>query len=626
MRSLMISCFLVIFLIPALNAQDENIIPARDIKEAIANGTRTAIGVPGERYWQNRADYEIMVTLVPSKRILQGEETITYFNNSPQKLGKIVFKLYQNLYKTGAARDFSLSPNDIHSGVDWEFRHATEEKLDTAFEDGTNLIARLKDSLKPGDSLKLSLRWEFEIPGHSDVRMGAMNDSAFFLGFWYPRIAVYDDLSGWDLIQHTGNQEFYHDRGDYEVYIAVPRGYMVMATGVLQNPNVVFKKPYLERYQKALKSDSIVSVVDKSDISRTSEIFSKNVWIYKAKNVPDFAFGASNHHLWDATSILIDTVSEQRVLVQSAYKKESKDFEEVAEFAKKTLQYLSFEFPGYPYPFPAVSIFNGTNGSSGMEYPMIANNPSAAQRGRTLDVTAHEITHNFLPFYVLTNETQYAWMDEAFAAMIPYKLQEKTEPSLNRLTRYTKRVSSLADSEEHVSTMTLSSAISGRVPYYFTNYTKPALALYYLEEILGTENFEKAIQEYFTIWQGKHPTPYDFFFFMNRETQSNLNWFWKPWFFEPAWPDLGILKVEEETHMYKITIKRKGDLPVPVRLKVTFEDGTNYSVNKAADVWKEGNNHLVVPLKTNKEIRRIKLGDEYIPDVSKEDNVYTINR
>jgi hypothetical protein len=626
-RKIFILLHLQFVIVTGLFCQNPELEITESFKEAQNKNTRTNIGVPGENYWQNSADYEIMATLVPEKRMLQGEETITYYNNSPHKMGKLVLKLYQNLYKKGVARDFNVSPKDVHEGIDILFSEETEERLlDTVIEDGTNLYLHLKDSLSPNDSIRIGLKWEFQIPANSDVRMGAMDDSAFFIGFWYPRVATYDDLNGWDLSKHTGNQEFYHDKGDYKVYIAVPAGYFVMATGELQNPDVVLKDKQLERYKKAQKSDSIISIIREDDLKNIQSVFKKNVWIFHAENVPDFAFGASNHHLWDATSVLIDTASDERVLIQSGYKPESKDFKEVAKFSRKALKYLSFEFPGYPYPFPTVNVFNGTNGTSGMEYPMIANNPSAERRGRTLDVTAHEITHNYLPFYVLTNETQRAWMDEAFAAMLPYKLQERIEPTLNRLTRYTKNVSKLSNTEEHISTMTSSSAISSRIPYYFTNYTKPALALYYLEEIMGTEMFEKILLEYLTVWQGKHPSAYDFFNLVNESSGKNLNWFWKPWFFEPAWPDLSILNVEEDLNTYKITIKKKGKLPVPVRLKVVFTDGSDYELTKSAEVWRRGENHLVVPIKTNKKISRIVLGNDYIPDVNKNDNVYSITQ
>ena len=265
-----------------------------------------------------------------------------------------------------------------------------------------------------------------------------------------------------------------------------------------------------------------------------------------------------------------------------------------------------------------MTLFNGTNGTSGMEYPMIANDPSADNRGRTVDVTAHEIAHNYFPFYVLTNETEQAWMDEAFAAMMPYKYQQKTEPTL---TRYARSMSKYANTDRNVASMVNSTMLRGGTSY-FNLYMKPAVGLYVLQDILGEELFKKCLAAYIETWRGKHPTPLDFFYHVNQTSQQNLNWFWKPWFFENASPDLGIEKLEKITKdSYQITIKKTGELPVPLDLTVIYKDQTTQNIHYSAAVWKENDSKTII-VKTTKQIQKIVLGNDYIPDTNSKDNYW----
>ncbi len=333
------------------------------------------------------------------------------------------------------------------------------------------------------------------------------------------------------------------------------------------------------------------------------------------------AFGFSNRYVWDGTSL--NGVSDKNIFIEAAYPPEAKDFDEVALLAKKSIYYFSTELPGYPFAFPAMTIFNGANGTSGMEYPMIVNDPRADNRGRTVDVTAHEIAHNYFPFYVLTNETEHAWMDEAFAAMIPYEYQLKNEPSLNRLTRYAKSMSDYANTDWNIASITNATMLKDRISY-FNFYMKPAVGLYVLQDILGKELFQKCLFDYIKVWQGKHPTPLDFFNVMNESSHQNLNWFWKPWFFENGYPDLSIVNVEKSKKNYKISIDKIGELPVPVDLTITFEDQTTQNIHYSAIIWKDKNS-LVIPIKTNKTIEKLELGNNYIPDTNSKNNYYKFN-
>ena len=616
---------LVVFGFLRAYSQESELFIPKAILQAYQKQTRSYDGRPGINYWQNTANYRIKAQIFPSKRLVKGEETITYFNNSPDTLGEIVLQIFQDIYKKGSARDVYVSPDDVYDGVNIFLLKivSSRQKITKTRRTGTHLIVELKNSFLPGDSIKIHVRWKFQIPVFTNLRMGGKDKSTYFIGQWYPEVAVYDDIYGWDLLNHTGGQEFYHNIGNYDVYINVPQGYLVWGTGVLQNPEEVLTKPFLTRYKKAFQSNEVIHIVKPHDLETAIKISKTSLWHYCATKVPDFCFAVSNHFLWDASSMVVDSLENRRVLVQAVYPISAEDFKEVDQLARKAIYYLSNDLPGVPFPYPSMTVFNGTNGTSGMEYPMVVNNPSSKRRGRTVDVTAHEITHSYFPFYVLTNETRYAWMDEAFASMIPYKLQKKLEPSLNRLTRYARTISQWANTERNLPTMSLATQMKGRI-YYFASYTKPALALYYLKEMLGDRLFRRTLRAYIETWKHKHPTPYDFFFLMNRVTGRNLNWFWESWFFNSGYPDLAISGVKKSGIIYKVFIRKKGKLPVPVRLEIVYQDGSKYKVEKTIDVWKNGLDYLTIPIKTNKKIKMIRLGDDYVPDVNPLDNVMNL--
>ena len=616
---------LVVFGFLRVYSQDGELFIPKAILSAYQKKTRSYDGRPGINYWQNTANYKIKAQIFPSKRLLMGDETITYFNNSPDTLKKIVLQIFQDIYKKGSARDVPVAPGDVYDGVEISLLRisSSQQKVLKVLRTGTHLIVELKNPFVPGDSVKVHVKWKFQIPVSTNLRMGGKDKSTYFIGQWYPEVAVYDDIYGWDLLNHTGGQEFYHNIGNYDVYINVPPGYLVWGTGILQNPEEVLKDPFLTRYKKAFGSNKIVHIIKPHDIEIGTQISKTSLWHYRAKQAPDFCFAVSNHFLWDASSIIVDPLKNRKVLVQAVYPPSAKDFREVDQLARKAIHYLSSELPGVPFPYPSMTVFNGTNGPSGMEYPMMVNNPSSKWRGRTVDVTAHEITHTYFPFYVLTNETRYAWMDEAFASMIPYKLQERLDPSLNRLTRYARRISQWANTERNLPTMTLATQMKGRI-YYFASYTKPALALYYLKDMLGEKLFRSALKEYIETWEHKHPTPYDFFFLMNRVTGKNLNWFWKSWFFNPSYPDLAISGVEKSGSFYKIIIEKKGELLVPLRLRIIYRDGSECKINKTVEIWKGGLRQLIMPVPGKKKIKTIQLGDEYVPDVNPSDNIINL--
>ena len=623
--------FSVFVTLPAARsfAQEELLYMPVDVRKAYDNNTRSYKGKPGDEYWQNRSDYQIKAEWDPQKHLLLGNETINYYNNSPDSLKRLIMRLYQDRYKKGNMRDFPVDTADVHQGTNISYLKINGEQV--TFDDkspwkqryGTTMGIDLDQPLPPGEQIELEIGWQTFIPGKSfRRRMGAFGDSSAFIAYWYPEIAVYDDVDGWDLSSHTGEQEFYHDFGNYEVEITVPGNFIVWATGLLQNAEEVLQKKYFYRYEEAFESDSIIHIVtaeDYADEPITSQN-DRNIWRFEASNVPDFAFATSNCFLWDGSSIIVDKENERRVMVDVAYNRDSNEFYDVAEISRKTIEYLSFKMPGVPFPYPKLTIYNGGI-AGGMEFPMMVNNGRTTTMARTVGLTAHEITHTYFPFYMGTNEKKYAWMDEGWAVMIPFDFRRQMVEGNDPLSREIVKYELLAGREMDMPLMTPSLMMQGSA-LRMASYNRPAIAYVILKNIMGAEKFREALKTYIDRWNGKHPLPYDFFFTFNEVNTESLNWFWNPWFFDRGYPDLAIGSVQTTGGKTEVMIKKIGQLPVPVNLRIKFADGNERNIDKSADVWKNGDTKCIIHFEHIEDIVSIDLGNAYIPDQNHDNNRY----
>ncbi len=597
-----------------------------NFKSAYEKGTRSYDGSPGPNYWQNHADYQIEVKFDPALRLITGHEKIRYYNQSPDSLDRLVIRLYQDLLKKGGARDWQVDPTDLHNGVQIKNLRVNGKLIELEENSAvrryaTNLIVYLKEKLAPQSSIDLSLDWEVPIARHSNIRMGTYDSTSFHVAYWYPQIAVYDDIDGWDQYNYTGLQEFYNDFNNYDVRIKVPQNFIVWATGRLQNVKEVLQKTYQKRYQKALRSDSVIHVITEKDL-QNGQITANNTWNtfhYKAHSVPDFAFALSDHYLWDLTSVKVPGKKE-RVLVGAAYKKESEDFYEVAAVARKAITFFSETMPAFPFPYPSLTVFNG---KGGMEFPMMVNDGSAATRSGMVHVTSHEIAHTYFPFMMGTNERKYAWMDEGWATMLPFDFQAQEAAGYDPIQRTVKRYLRVAGTEFDIPMIVPSIVYGGnsRGAYRNASYNRSGMAYYLLEQLLGREKFLKALHVYMTRWQGKHPIPFDFFFTFNSVLGENLNWFFRPWFFEFGYPDLALETVSENEQSVMVRVVKKGQLPIPVKLTVLYEDSSHFTLKKSLRIWQDGKTKFEVLIPKTKPVIEIKLGDEHIPDLVLENNV-----
>lgn len=622
-RLLPVICVLTFFPCTMLAGNDGLPMP-REIQRAFDRGTRAMDGAPGPKYWQNSADYDITVSVNPVRRFLDGKERILYTNHSPDSMRTLVFRLYQNLNLPTAPRGTSLGTKAItdgmriHSlGVDGVERSLLPGSEEVRI-DHTVMYVRLPKPLAPGGQTTVDVAWSFTIPvntgeGGGNPRMGAYENGAVFLAYWFPRIAVYDDVRGWDLLPHDGEHEFYHDYGDMRVAITVPDSCGVWATGTLSNPEEVLRDPWLARYRAASSSDTVLRIVDGSDVPYVRNARG-NTWKFSATKVPDFAFGVAAGYRWDAVGA---EVEDRRVLVDAAYDPASTSFRTVAEESKAAVEMLSSERPGIPFPYPAITVFNGNHG---MEFPMIVNDGVFGNRITDVYVHVHEIAHSYFPFLVGVNETRYAWMDEGMAYFLPVDIQK-------HLTNYDHMIRAARSYERFAGTemdypMMLPSVASSGDNLQIIGYLKPALAFGVLRDMLGEERFDSALRTFMRNWEGRHPLPWDFFHTFNTATGERLDWFWRAWFFEHGMPDLGIAAVKQEQGGTKVVIHRKGSMPIPVKLLITGTDGSTRTLHRSAAVWADGSREITVELPGGEDIRSIRLGGEWIPDAQPADNTW----
>jgi len=618
-------------------AQNSALYIPRDIVKAYEKGTRSYDGKPGNNYWINHADYKIQAEVFPKDRIVKGTEQITYYNESPDTLRQLSFRLYQDIMKKGNSRDERISPNDetdgvkidtiIVNGKGIELR-SNEKFRGSTFRTATNLYLRnLPQVIAPKKSLSIVVAWSVVIPKETRIRMGAYNDSTLYVAYWYPQVAVYDDVEGWDRVDYGGSVEFYNDFNNFDLEITVPKNYLVWGTGVYKNLKDVVKPEIYERYKEALESDGVIRIVNDEDLKKGATLGGeKVVWKLKAEHVPDVSFATSSGYIWDGISAVVDA-NGRRVLTDAVYQSKIKAFEDVAAFAKQTVETLSTKLPGVPFPYPKITIFNGEQSyGGGMEIPMMCNNGAYPNKAGQAGVTMHEIAHTYFPFYMGINERKYAWMDEGWATFFTSEQLQNLMPEADELTGNIIGIGRMMGVEGDLPAITPSVIARGGQLLGFTSYTKASIAYHLLKDALGDELFKKCLQEYINRWNGKHPLPWDFFFTFNDVAKENLSWFWNPWFFDRGYPDIAVKNVKVKSGNAEIIVEKIGNVPVPIDLKITFRDSTTENVYRNTASWKTGNKEVKINFKTKKEIQKVELNTKTVPDANDKNNVFEVKK
>jgi len=595
----------------------------RNAQPAFEKGTRLPSGQPGSAYWQNTANYTIRASFDPSTRLLQGNEDVEYVNNSPDTLHRLVIKLYPNYYKKGGARSKEINPDDASDGMSIKSLVVNQKEISgkDMVTEATNLI--VSANINPGQKVNVSIFFSYVLNKGSHNRTGQVDEGSFFIAYFFPRIAVYDDIDGWDLYPYIGSYEFYHDFCNFNLTLRVPSQYVVWATGDHVNRAEVFTEPVLKRILSAETSDEQVTVIDTSDyrahrkITRGQEI---NHWQFEARNVPDIALAISDHYIWQSTSLVVDNKTGRRTRVDAVFNPVHSDYFMVLEDARKTIEAMSFRFPKWPFPYAHETVFDGLDQ---MEYPMMANDNPIEDRAESIELTDHEIFHTLFPFYMGINETKYGWMDEGWASLGVWLISPMIVSAI--VDHYgLLRCERAAGTESDGVIMDITPALAGE-GFFVNSYPKPALGYFYVKDMLGDDLFFKGLHHYMKTWNGKHPIPLDFFHCMNEGSGKNLNWFWRAWFYEPGVPDLAIASVRQEGKSKNVVIEMKGSKPVPVDIKVLYEDQTREVFHKSIEVWKSGDRKTSIQFSRNKRIRSVELGSTYTIDVDRSNNVFIVN-
>ncbi len=554
-----------------------NISKFKQLKEELAtpNTYRTASGAPGHEYYQQQADYKMDIILDDEKQRIYGEETVTYFNNSPDELEYLWVQLDQNI------RAADSKTSDITEGgpsVFYNPKKFTENFLGKPFDggfkieyvtdinnknlphtvNGTMMRIDLPKVLKHGENTSFKIKWWYNIPNHTIDRSRSGfehfdkdGNNTYIIAQFFPRMAVYNDVEGWQTLPFFGRGEFSLAFGNYEVNITTPDDHILEGTGYILNRKEMLTSKQWRRYEEAQKSyDKPVIIVTQEEAEKNETNFSKKTktWKLKAENVRDFAFASSRKYILDAQAVKI---GNRTVMAVSMYPKEGNPLWE--EYSTKvvvnTLQSYSQQLFDYPY-HKAISV---NAKQQGMEYPMICWNygrpnedGSYSQRTRNgmIGVITHEVGHNWFPMIVNSDERQWGWMDEGlntFAQMYAEQRLEEGFPSraypinvVNYMSGDQSRITPIMTQHDHVFNSSSNA------------YAKPAAGLYMLREvILGHELFDKAFKTYTERWKFKHPTPEDFFRTMEDASGTDLDWFWRGWFFTTDYNDIGLKEVKK---------------------------------------------------------------------------------
>ena len=612
----------LLWLVTSLPLIAQKLYVPRNVSAAINKGSRTENGLPGQNYWQNQGKYDLNIQLDPKTGTIRGEEKITYTNNSPDTLDKLVFNFVNNVHKQGVFRNTIPDEDFITQGL-----HISELIIDgesyniDGKEWGTVAAIQLKKAVNPKREVYVLLHWDYPLSKKSD-REGRIDSTTFFVAYAYPRIAVYDDYNGWDMLQHNGQVEFYNDFNDYDLKVSVPNNYVVWATGELQNPNEVLQAPIVERLKQSMQREEIVKIASRQEMAsgKVTKQNNWNQWRFTAQHIPDVAFAVSNHYEWDASSTVVDPKTTRRASTQAAYGPDAEDYPNSVKWNNYTLNWYSTIWPAIPYPYSKMTVFQGF---SAMEYPMMVNDISISDPHNAMRVQNHEIAHTYFPFYMGINETRYAFMDEGWATISEYMIgkslygKEKADSIFKayRVKDYIKDPSA----EQDQPIISQSSQVSGSA--YRTNaYSKSSLALLALQDLLGQEAFKSAFQKYVEIWNGKHPTPWDYFYCINTATEQSLNWFWNNWYFSNNYIDLKVKDIKGNS----TTISNTGGFAIPFDVVIHYTDGSQSKKHYTPEVWQSNQTEITLPINSGKEVAAVELDNGVFMDATPNDNFQQI--
>jgi len=570
------------------------------------NEYRTASGAPGSKYWQQRCDYTIVCELNESARILNGKETLSYYNNSPDDLKYLWLQLDENEHSTKNNSGYENS-NGLPQQLSEQDIFRMQGKKDREYGDNitkvtdalgkplmytinkTMMRVELPRILKSGECFVFKIEWNYNIIERTKYggRGGFENfaedgNDIFTMTQWFPRLCVYSDFQGWQNHQFVGSGEFSLIFGNYHVSMTVPADHIVMATGQGQNYQQVLSPTQLKRWNVAQTAKRPIEIITLAEAVNKEKVKSaqKKTWIFKAENVRDFAWGSSRKFVWDAMPVMIEG---KKIMCMSAYGKEAYNL--YSKYSTKVIAHTIKSYSKFtiPYPYPVAQSIEAANG---MEYPMICFNYGRCEKDGTysegtkngmLGVVIHEVGHNFFPMIINSDERQWSWMDEGLNTFVEYLTEELWDNKfpVGRGPAY-KIVDYMKLPKDQLEPIMTNS--ENIIQFGPNAYSKPACGLNILREtIMGRENFDYAFKEYCRRWAFKHPTPSDFFRTMEDASAEDLDWFWRGWFYNTDPVDISLDSVKwsivnSDIQEQKTTPEKTTRIPVAKPIQNSFED------------------------------------------------------
>jgi len=627
--------------------------PTPAFLRAVERGTRTLTGEPGPNYWQQWVSYRFSARLDVEARRVSGNGMIVYHNRSPDTLAVLNLHLHQNLHAPGVIRN---EPQEVTGGVNLRRVAARGQPLAAGEArgpgyavNGTLMTVRPPHALLPGDSIDLEVEWSFLVPESGAGRMGWDGDDLFFIAYWFPQMAVYDDVVGWHVDPYQGMGEFYLNFADYEVTIDAPAGWVIRATGELSNPDEVFPDSVLERLQRAEESDEVVHILTADELGPGRATLrgtnGRLQWRFSAGRQRDFTFSATRQSLWDAARTPVGDRSgdgrTEYARVEALYRASAPLWSEMVRYQQHALSFLS-ELLAYPYPWPHMTAVEGTPIiSGGMEFPMITliGDYNRAGADALYGVTAHELAHMWLPMIAGFDEKRHGWLDEGITSFNTTAAASdflgRPEPAGDR-AGYVQTVRRGFDAE----IMTWTDSHPSPVHWSFAVYQKPNAVFATLREVVGEEAFMRGLRATVRDWEYRLPDPWDLFHAWEREVPPDspvcdprplarregvcsLNWFWSAWFYETWTLDQAVRSVTEGPSGVTIIVEDLGNVPMPARVTVTRSDGEviRREIPVAAFLSGVRTVHLTVP--PGRSIARVEVDAENaFPDINRANNVW----
>ena len=607
---------------------------------AVERGTRTPDGRPGAAYWANRASYDLTARLDPAGKRLDGTARIRYTHNGPVALRELHLELTQNVHAPGALRGEEMEET---RGVELSRVAVGGGALASGtgyVVNGTDLTVRLAQPLATGQSVDLDLAWAFTIPqAGAGARMGyvpargdlTQADAALlFLAYWYPQMAVYDDVRGWNTDPFRGTGEFYAGFGDYALTVEVPAGWAVQSTGTLVNAAEVYTDATRERLARADASDAPVAIATPRETPTVAPPTGQPLrYRFTATNVRDVAFFATRGYAWDAGRTVVGDQNgdgtPDAVRAQALYRTSAPRWADgkAARYTQHATSAIG-ETAGLVYPWPHMTVVEGDGlMGGGMEYPMLSliGSYTRATDADLYAVVAHEIAHMWVPMIVSTDERRYGWMDEGMTMYEENQSEKDFAPGGDYDREDAPGYLRLANAGGEGEMMRWSDFHYTSAAAVVASYDKPVTLLVALRELLGADVFNRAWQAFHRDWAYKHPTPYDFFSAFEREAGRDLDWFWQPWYFTTGRLDQAVEAVDRSGARTTITIRDEGQNPMPARLTLTYADGRTERREIPVETWLGGTDRATITV--DGAVTKVEIdADRVFPDADRSDNVW----